>query len=91
MAPTPKKKKNILFLNIAFVLSALLLLFFLWRAPEETTSFLPHDEYHEEMHAIKSKKEAEKLCAQCHDPGQMAPLPEDHPPKFRCLFCHKRD
>jgi hypothetical protein len=21
----------------------------------------------------------------------VAPLPDDHPPKYRCLFCHKRD
>jgi hypothetical protein len=36
------------------------------------------------------KKEAEKFCAECHAPDKVAPLPEDHPPKYRCLFCHKR-
>ncbi len=88
MAAT-NKKKNLL-LNIAFIAMSLGLLFFLWSAPEETTSKLPHDAIHEEFHHIKSKKEAEKHCASCHDPGKEAPLSADHPPKFRCLFCHKR-
>jgi hypothetical protein len=37
------------------------------------------------------KKEAEKFCEECHSPEGVAPLPEDHPPKYRCLFCHKRE
>jgi hypothetical protein len=36
------------------------------------------------------KKEAEKQCDQCHSSEGVAPLPDDHPPKYRCLFCHKR-
>lgn len=87
---SPLKKNNILLLNIAFIITGAAILIFLWRAPEETTSHLPHDEIHEPFHAIKSKKEAEQSCAACHDSGQEAPLPENHPPKFRCLFCHKR-
>jgi hypothetical protein len=26
----------------------------------------------------------------CHDQNKEVPLPPKHPPKFRCLFCHKR-
>jgi hypothetical protein len=37
------------------------------------------------------KKAAEKFCEECHNPEGVAPLPENHPPKYRCLFCHKRD
>jgi mono/diheme cytochrome c family protein len=37
------------------------------------------------------KKEAEKFCIECHAPEGVFPLPEGHPPKYRCLFCHKRD
>jgi hypothetical protein len=37
------------------------------------------------------KKEAEKFCEECHSPEGVSPLPKDHPPKYRCLFCHKRD
>jgi hypothetical protein len=36
------------------------------------------------------KKEAEQFCESCHAPGKEAPLPDNHPPKYRCLFCHKR-
>lgn len=83
-------KNRVRLLNAAFVASAAAILFFLWRAPEETTSKLPRDETHEEFFAIPSKKEAEKSCTSCHGDDGEAPLPTDHPPKFRCLFCHKR-
>jgi hypothetical protein len=35
-----------------------------------------------------AKKDAEKLCEPCHD-AQGVKLPPNHPPKNRCLFCHK--
>ncbi len=35
-----------------------------------------------------AKKEAEKLCEPCHA-AQGIKLPPNHPPKHRCLFCHK--
>lgn len=35
-----------------------------------------------------AKKDAEKLCEPCHD-AQGIKLPPNHPPKNRCLFCHK--
>ena len=44
----------------------------------------------QEFHAMESKKEADKLCAQCHNQGGDSPLPENHPDPYRCLFCHKR-
>jgi hypothetical protein len=34
------------------------------------------------------KKAAEKLCEPCHDANGIK-LPPNHPPKHRCLFCHK--
>ncbi|SDP17494.1 hypothetical protein [Desulforhopalus singaporensis] len=83
-------RKPLLLINTLFVLFLAGLLLVLFNAPEETTSHLPHDPNHEQFHAIASKKEAEKNCGACHDPDGQAPLPENHPPKFRCLFCHKR-
>lgn len=77
-------------LNILFVLLSGSLLFFLWRAPEETTAFLPKDATHIQFHKIKSKKEAEQYCLQCHGDDKEAPMAQTHPPKYRCLFCHKR-
>lgn len=83
--------RKILALNAAFILAAAAILIFLLNAPEETTTRLPHDEIHEKFHAIESKKEAEKSCADCHSENGVSPLPEKHPPKYRCLFCHKRN
>lgn len=83
-----KKQKNILY-NLAFVLVCGGLFLFLYKAPPETTAALPHDAEHEQFFAMK-KKQAEKICETCHTTDGVAPLPEDHPPKYRCLFCHKR-
>ncbi len=86
-----KNRTKLWVMNTIFVLICLGILFFLLNAPEETTSALPKDEDHIELYSIKGKKEAEKYCAGCHDAGKVAPLPEEHPPKYRCLFCHKRN
>jgi len=83
------KNKRIL-LNSAFLLTLAAILFFLLSAPEETTSHLPKDATHAPFYAIKSKKEAEKSCTECHSATGISPLSEGHPPKYRCLFCHKR-
>ena len=81
------KKKDWLFL--AAVL-AIVIGFFLIKG-EVKTSRVPHDENHQRFYPMVQageKKEAEKFCQECHHPDAM-PLPEDHPPAFRCLFCHK--
>lgn len=84
------KKKNII-LNIAFVLVSLTLLLVLLKAPDESTAKLPLDEQHQEFQSNSiSKKEAETHCGECHGPNSRAPLPDKHPPSYRCLFCHKR-
>lgn len=82
-------KNNRLFLNIAFLAVSGGILFFLFIAPKETTVHLPHDDIHNKFHAMK-KKEAEAFCTECHAPDKIAPLPTNHPPKYRCLFCHKK-
>ena len=35
-----------------------------------------------------AKKDAEQLCEPCHQQYDIK-LPPNHPPKHRCLFCHK--
>lgn len=55
------------------------------------TKRVPLDEIHTrfyEMVRVDGKKETEKFCKDCHLAERM-PLPKDHPPPFRCLFCHK--
>ena len=85
ISPTQKK-----LFNAGFAILCVGLLIFLYLAPEESTSPLPSDEIHQEFHQIKSKKEADKRCVECHSQDGEAPLPEDHPDPYRCLFCHKR-
>jgi hypothetical protein len=77
--------------HFVFVGFCAVVLIILLRAPEETTPPLPRDEIHQEFYLIKSKKEAEKGCTPCHSASGEAPLPADHPPGKRCLFCHKRN
>jgi cytochrome c553 len=86
--PEPKKTKTRLF-NILFLVGCAAILVFLLKAPPESTKKLPQDEIHLKFHAM-DKKEAEKHCTACHAPEGQAPLPKDHPPKYRCLFCHKK-
>lgn len=84
----PNKKKSWWF-HLLFLAGGVVILFFLWNAPPESTKKLPHNPDHERFFAME-KKGAEKFCEECHRPQGPAPLPADHPPKYRCLFCHKR-
>ena len=84
----PKGRRTLLY-NLIFLGICAAILLFLWNAPEESTARLPNDEIHARFMPM-AKKEAEKFCETCHNPTGEAPLPADHPPKYRCLFCHKR-
>ncbi|PLX92357.1 MAG: cytochrome c [Desulfuromonas sp.] len=80
------KKRDILLL-----IGALAIILFLVAAPDETTTRVPSDETHQRFYSLvkeEGKKAAEKFCEDCHNEEQVA-FPKDHPPKFRCLFCHK--
>jgi hypothetical protein len=83
-----QKKKTLLY-NIIFIVVGGALLLFLLRAPEENTARIPYDDNHQRFYSM-GKKEAEKFCESCHNQTAEAPLPVDHPPKYRCLFCHKK-
>ncbi|NOX79648.1 MAG: hypothetical protein GXP57_00880 [Deltaproteobacteria bacterium] len=76
--------------NLIFVAVCGGLFLFLWNAPPETTAKLPHDKDHERFMNM-GKKAAEQFCDDCHGKGKIYPLPKDHPPKYRCLFCHKQE
>lgn len=55
------------------------------------TARIPYDDDHRRFFEIvrqDGKKAAEKHCDECHSEDGI-PFSEDHPPKFRCLFCHK--
>ncbi|MEW6427907.1 MAG: hypothetical protein AB1568_07715 [Thermodesulfobacteriota bacterium] len=89
MTQPVRSKKLILLYNCIFVLVGGAILLFLLKAPPESTKHLPHDDIHEKFFPME-KKEAEAFCESCHRPDGELPLPADHPPKYRCLFCHKR-
>lgn len=82
------QKKTFLY-NVLFLLFCGGLFIFLWQAPEETTAKIPFDDTHQKFYTMK-KKEADAQCSSCHNPEGVLPLPESHPPKYRCLFCHKK-
>ena len=81
------RKADILF--IMLIPAVVLCLWLL--TTEQTTVRIPLDEeHHESLQAYRAdgKKAAEQLCSACH--GEEAiPLSEQHPPKYRCMFCHK--
>jgi len=82
----PIKKRDLLLIGVA-----VLILAFLWQAPPESTSRVPFDDTHREFYDLvdqEGKKAAEKFCDKCHN-ADMVTFPEGHPPKSRCLFCHK--
>lgn len=84
--PLSLKKRDLLLIVIAVAILA-----FLWQAPPESTKRVPFDETHGRFHEIvknDGKKAAEKFCEECHKEGGV-PFPPGHPPKSRCLFCHK--
>ncbi len=84
----PDKDKTWLY-NGLFLLGSAAILLFLWNAPAETTKKLPRDDIHLKFQEM-DKKAAEKFCEDCHNPKGQVPLPPKHPPKYRCLFCHKQ-
>lgn len=48
----------------------------------------PDASFMKKMFFKPAKKDAEKLCEPCHQQNNIK-LPPNHPPKYRCLFCHK--
>lgn len=78
-----------LFYNAAFIIVCVSIFVFLWNAPKETTARLPQDQDHSDFLSM-DKKEAEKFCGECHSEEGRTPLSVEHPPKYRCLFCHKK-
>jgi hypothetical protein len=83
------KKRNYLF-HAAFIVFCVSIFLFLWNAPPETTAKMPRDENHIPFYDL-DRKVAEQKCDSCHQPEGISPLPVEHPPTFRCLFCHKKE
>jgi len=81
------KKRDWLFVGLVVVVLGI---FFAISGSIKTTR-VPFDDNHRRFYGIvheEGKKAAEKYCGECHN-EEGIPFPPDHPPKFRCLFCHK--
>ena len=78
--------------DILFIIMIPAVVLCLWLlTTEQTTLRIPLDDDHRESlqtYRTEGKKAAEKVCSTCHSDGGL-PLSEDHPPKYRCMFCHK--
>ena len=78
--------------DVIVLAAVLVVLLILWAAPDEDFIYVPYDDSHEECVTVlrtEGKRAADKYCEECHNPDDL-PLSEEHPPKYRCLFCHKR-
>jgi len=78
--------------DILFIILIPLVVLCLWLlTTEQTTVRIPlNDDHYESLETYRTdgKKAAEQVCRTCHgDEG--LPLSEIHPPKYRCMFCHK--
>ncbi len=71
--------------NIIFLICSIAIIVVLLNAPKPTTPLLPNNRDHKKFYSM-SKREAEKYCEDCHKQ-----LPKKHPPKYRCLLCHKKE
>ena len=78
-------------IDFLFIAAAGVVVLFFLAAPPESILRTPYNEEHKEFNAIlarEGKKAVEKFCDECHS-DEAIPLSKDHPPKYRCLFCHK--
>ncbi|PLX80258.1 MAG: cytochrome c [Desulfuromonas sp.] len=81
------QKRDLLFVSLIVVVLGI----FIAISGEEKTTRVPYDDLHKKFYPIikeDGKKAGEKFCGECHNPDGV-PFAADHPPKFRCLFCHK--
>jgi len=80
-------KRDWIFVVIVLVVLGI----FIGISGEEKTVRVPANEMHApfpDMVREMGKKETEEFCRECHGTEEM-PLSKEHPPPFRCLFCHK--
>lgn len=71
-------RKNIIFLAIVILIAALL-----YSLSTKKVVQIPSDEKHANV-------VEEKICFDCHAEDKGNPLKKNHPPKYQCFKCHKR-
>lgn len=81
-------RKDWLFIAL---MGVVLLVFILISGEEKTKKVpfdTPHMPFYDRLKKTGSSREAEKGCETCHNDA-IIPFPKNHPPKNRCLLCHK--
>lgn len=68
--------------NLAFAAAVVVILSALFLLPKDRAQDIPDDEVHAGLGF-------DAQCLQCHSPGGLAPLSDEHPPKGKCLECHQ--
>jgi hypothetical protein len=69
--------------NLVFYGGAALMVGTLWLvARPRPFRYVPLDEHHPRPLAVAA-------CRDCHAPGKMAPQSAKHPPKDKCMLCHR--
>jgi len=77
MALTTLQKNLVFFGGTLLVVGTLAFL-----AKGRPTRYVPLDEHHPRPLVVA-------LCRDCHAPGKMAPQGPKHPPKEKCMLCHR--
>ena len=84
-----RKKRKIWLLNLLFLLVGAGILFLLWLAPPASTPVIAI--VVEVCRLLSGSSCAAELECLARDGPEMSnPLPKQHPPPYRCLFCHRR-
>jgi len=71
-------QKNLVFYGGALLMVGTLALL----SGARKSRYVPLDEHHPRPLVVEG-------CRECHAPGKMAPQPATHPPKEKCLLCHR--
>ncbi len=78
-------KRDFIFIAVA----AVVFVFLFWGSGRDLGPIVPGDAIHQRFYrALAQEEDREKLekgCPECHSRES---LPEEHPPKQQCMFCH---
>ena len=81
------KKFDFIFIAIAVIIIAVLMVNTGGQKPHRVPSDEKHRSLLEEVRKGTKREEVEKVCVSCHN-SRIVPLSKNHPPKEQCLICH---
>lgn len=78
-------RKNLVFLLVTILVGVTL---FLLPFFSKVSAPIPKDSRHTAAYDPKKPLLNPDECFVCHGPKGTVPLPQRHPPKVQCLYCH---